>query len=147
MKRDFFCGVFSFAFGLIIWITIPYTIPHIDRFSHMGPRFFPRFFAIGITVMGFLLALQSLAQRSSWKKDAPKDIFVLKDEVPVLMSYLVMIATCVMFARFKYLISMPVAVTVLLLLYKEKKWYSYLSMYVFIAILYFVFSKVMHVQL
>jgi hypothetical protein len=147
MKRDFFCGLFVFSFGLIIWLTIPYTIPHIDRLSHMGPRFFPTFFSIGLTALGFLLSLQALTNRASWKKEPPKDIFVMKDEIPVLVTYLIMTGACILFVYFRYIISMTAAVTVMLIIYKERKWYNYLIMYAFIALFYFIFANIMHVQL
>ena len=147
MKKDFYCGLFFFGFGLFLWLTIPYSIPQIDLITRMGPRFFPTVFSAAMTILGALLALQSFIQRDKWKKETSARTLILKDEIPIIISFVIMVGACILFAYFRYLISMPVFVTVLLLYYKIKKWHYYLILYGFIVLFYFIFVKLMYVQL
>ena len=147
MKKDLFSGLFFSGLGLILWLTMPYSIPHIDQFSQMGPRFFPSFFSIVLIFLGLVLAVQSFPKRGSRKNGAATEGFPLKAEIPILISFLIMIGACVLFSYFRYLISMPISVTAMLLFYKVKKWYIYLTMYTFVALFYLIFAKMMYVQL
>lgn len=147
MKRDFFCGIFFFTFGLFMWLTIPFSIPQIDLFTQMGPRFFPTFFSIVMTLLGFILALQSFLKKDSWKKEATAKALELKREIPVFVTFIIMAVSCFLFSRFQYLISMSIAVTVILLFFKTKKWYHYFILYVFIILFYFIFTRFMFVPL
>jgi ABC-type xylose transport system permease subunit len=147
MKKDFFSGILCSCFGILLWLTIPVSIPHDDPFSQMGPRFFPAFLAAALTVLGVILAVRASIQKSKWKTETPVRAAELAREIPVALLFFIMIASCLLFAFFRYIISMPVAVTVMLLLFRVRKWQSYCILYLFVAAFYFIFVKLMYVQL
>ena len=147
MKKDFFCGLFFLGLGLLVWLTIPISIPHVDQFSPMGARFFPTFFSIILTVLGFILALQSLVKKASWKKEKIEYALIIKEEIPVFVTFLIFTVSCILFDRFQFLVAMPIAVTTMLVYYKEKKWYYYCIMYAFIVLFYLIFTRFMFVIL
>jgi ABC-type xylose transport system permease subunit len=133
--------------GIFLWVTIPVSIPHDDPFSQMGPRFFPTFLAAALTVLGIILGVQTYLQKNKGKSEAPVRAAAVADEIPVILLFFIMIASCLLFSFFRYMISMPIAVTAMLLLFKVRKWQSYCILYVFVAAFYFIFVKLMYVQM
>lgn len=149
MKKDFFSGVFCILLGIFLWLTIPISIPHDDQLTQMGPRFFPAFLSLVLTGLGVVLSVQSRGWRSSVPKTSQEGTAALtkKDEAKVLILFGIMILSCVLFGLFRYIVAMPVAATAMLALYNVKKWQAYVVLYLFIALFYFVFVKLMYVQL
>ena len=147
MKRDFYCGVFFFCFGLILLYVSRNFILDLDRYSRMGPKFFPTLFSVVTTILGALLMLQTFVQRGSWKKETQVQIINVKEEFPIFITCIIMVVACILFTYFRYLISMPIAATAMLVFYKTKKWHYYVIMYAFSIIFYYIFVKLMYVQL
>jgi hypothetical protein len=154
MKKDLYIGVFFLVLGVFLWTTIPYSIPHDDQLTQMGPRFFPTFLSVLLTLLGAVLAVQ--AHLHGKKREIPPaaevlemdaPVITMKDEIKVAVLFCIMILSCVLFIFFRYIVAMPLAATAMLLLYNEKKWHSYVILYLFIALFYFIFVKLMYVQL
>jgi hypothetical protein len=152
MKKDFFCGIICAFFGLLFLLAIPVSIPHNDLLTQMGPRFFPSLLSGGLIVLGTILVIQSLIRKRERGGISPASLAAQyaissKDEARAIILFFIMAASCVLFAYFRFIISMPLAVTVMLVSFKVKNWKAYGFLYAFIALLYFVFVKLMYVQL
>ncbi|MDX9957193.1 MAG: tripartite tricarboxylate transporter TctB family protein [Clostridia bacterium] len=159
MKKDFFSGIFCILLGAFIYLTIPSTIPHDDLLTQMGPRFFPSFLSLALILLGLVLSVQSYPWKAGWKAskeqsttihgdtEAEAGVVNREDEAKVLMLFIIMVFASVLLGFFRYIVAMPIAATAMLALYKVKKWQYYLILYVFILLFYFVFVKLMYVQL
>lgn len=159
MKKDFFSGTFCILIGIFLWLTIPISIPYDDQLTQMGPRFFPAFLSQVLTGLGVILALQAYPWKKEWNISRVQNFSVLdtsqegqaaltkKDEAKVVLLFGIMILSCVLFSLFRYIVAMSISATAMLVLYNEKKWQAYVSLYIFIILFYFIFAKLMYVQL
>jgi len=159
MKKDFFSGIFCILIGVFLWLTIPISIPHDDQLTQMGPRFFPAFLSLVLTGLGVVLSIQAYPWKKEWNISRVQNSSALdtspegqvaltkKDEAKVVLLFGIMILSCVLFSLFRYIVAMSVSATAILALYNEKKWSAYVSLYIFIILFYFIFAKLMYVQL
>jgi hypothetical protein len=134
--------------GLSIWLTLPLTIPQQDTLTQMGPRFFPGFVAGLLTVLGFLLAARELAgARLNKRKQDPPPATSEINEKRVFLFVVIMVLTGFVLQWTNYFVALSLCATCVLLLFRVKRLGHYFILGLFIAGMYFVFVKLMYVQL
>ncbi len=154
MKKDLFSGLFFLIAGFLLLVTIPFSIPYDDQLTQMGPRFFPTFLSLLLALLGLGLCIQAYHQRRKTSEDheppfpeAAAPAITIRDEAKVIALYGIMLLSAVLFIFFRYLVAMPLAATAMLVLFNVKDWRYYAVLYLFIALFYFIFVKLMYVQL
>ncbi len=148
-KKNILAGILFILFGLALLLYIPNSI-NDDGMSILGPRAFPNLIAYGIILLSLSLLITNIYKLFSDKKKETKtkdSNTTVLDEVRVLLLTLIMLLYVLTFEPLGYFISTFISSTLILALFKVKKWYLYAIIYTIAGLIYLAFTKLLFVIL
>lgn len=148
-KANIYSALFFFLFGLGFWIAIPYNVV-VEASVGITAASYPQFVAVCMMILAAAQMISSIFQyRREQKihKDPGSIPFTWNNEVRVLIVVVMMVAYALMFQFFGYIPATLIFTTAMLLLFRVKKWWGYVGVYAFCAIIYWVFTEILLISL
>lgn len=140
-------GFFFLFLGIFLWIAIPYQIKS-DGMTTMGPEFFPKFLSVGLIILSILLIIQTFVKEKQGRGQNSKNFDInLKSELRVLLIFFIITIYAVMIPYLGFVISTILFMGIALFLLNVRKWYFYGALIAFSFVVYYVFEKLLYVQL
>ena len=156
IKKDILMWSIFLIFGiLMIFVIIPSQIPvsAVLAKEYITPRTFPTAICIMLSVLSVIGLINSGLQYSKLEKTAEEEpkAHRTKDEIydsvfPFIIFALVLVYA-LMFKYLGFIWASVIVPPVILYLLNCRKWYMYLALYIFAAVVYVVFTFVLHVPL
>lgn len=142
------------VFGLLmVFVIIPSQIPVSAMLTkeYITPRTFPTAICIVLVVLSVIGLINSFLKYSKVEKTDEEKVRKTKEEIyNSVFPFLIFALALVYALMFKYLGFIWASVIIppiILYLLNCRKWYMYLALYVFAAVVYIVFTVVLHVPL
>lgn len=145
VMRDRLSGIFFIALGIFLWYAIPIYVPQIDELTKMGPRFFPKIISVMLIILSIMLIVGTFNKKN--QNDNQKVEFIWSEEVKVILLLAITIFYVIILEPIGYKIATPLVSVAIMTVFKVRKWYNYLIIFSFIGLVYFIFQKLMYVQL
>lgn len=159
-------GFGAIIFGLVmIFFMIPNWVVTSDTLNLTSPDTFPRFAAGMLIILGVALLLKTYIEEHAYKRKIadqepvviskvrqPRKTFNLQqflksESFCVVATFLVIALFSLLLEPIGYLASSFLCCTLLLIAYRCKKWYYYVTTILFTVFLYYVFGIVLHVRI
>ena len=151
IQKNITGSIIFIILGITIWLLIPIYVPE-DTVTVMGASFFPRFIAIAMIVFSTILLVISVIQLKKdafIKEDIPgekQEKVSNRDRFNGIGIFIISVLYMLMINRIGFLISTYIAVTSMLILFRERKIINYVIVYSIILIVYYVFTHLLLVQ-
>lgn len=154
IKKDILMWSIFLVLGiLMIVVIIPTQIPISAMLTkeHITPRTFPTAICVVLIVLSAIGLIKSLLKYSKLEKTEEAKVRKTKDEVydsvfPLLIFALALVYAFV-FKYFGFICATVIIPPIILYLLNCRKWYMYLALYAFAALVYIIFTVVLHVPL
>ncbi|MCG8499003.1 MAG: tripartite tricarboxylate transporter TctB family protein [Firmicutes bacterium] len=151
IQKNITGSIIFIILGITIWLLIPIYVPE-DTVTVMGASFFPRFISIAMIVFSTILLVTSIIQLKKGafiKEDIPgkkQEKVSNRDRFNGIGIFIISVLYMLMINRIGFLISTYIAVTSMLILFRERKIINYVIVYSIILIVYYVFTHLLLVQ-
>ena len=151
IQKNITGSIIFIILGITIWLLIPIYVPE-DTVTVMGASFFPRFIAIAMIVFSTILLVISVVQLKKdafIKEDIPgekQEKVSNRDRFNGVGIFIISVLYMLMINKIGFLISTYIAVTSMLILFRERKIINYVIVYSIILIVYYVFTHLLLVQ-
>jgi uncharacterized membrane protein len=144
LRKNLCSGVFSLVFSVLLWILIPLQISgkRMLYTAAVGSDYLPRIVAVCCFAVGLVMLVNSLLL----KKEKIIEIH-LKAEARVLGAVTVMFIFIVLSPLIGFLVSSILAMVLILVYLKCRKWHYYLSMVLLAGFIYVTFKFLLNVRL
>lgn len=148
-RKDLISGAIFlfFGIGLLVWI-IPNAITDIDV-KYAGPKDFPIFISVCMILLGGVLVFQKF--RTGINKAELKDSLqhgIKRENLYRLIAFGIIVLIYIFMAEvIGYLVSTIIVSLVLLILLKEKNKYYYFITVAVVLVLYYMFTRLLFVEL
>lgn len=154
LKKDILMwGLFLIFSILMIFAIIPAQIPVSAMLAkeYITPRTFPTATCVILAVLSIIGLIHSLFKYSKLEKVTEEKTHKTKEEIydsvfPFLIFALILVYA-LMFKHLGFIWASIVIPPVILFLLNCRKWYMYLALYAFAAVVYIIFTFVLHVPL
>lgn len=142
-KADLTIGIGTIIFAIVIFITAN-QMP--ESTTGLGAGGFPKFIAIGLGIMGFMLALKSFYKIKLGDRDKQK---VTLKELLNVAKLVVAVGLYIFVVRYVgFLITTPIFFFLFMFIYGERKWKQMVIVSVIFGVaLYVIFEKIFQVML
>ncbi len=151
IQKNITGSIIFIILGITIWLLIPIYVPE-DTVTVMGASFFPRFISIAMIVFSTILLVTSIIQLKKGafiKEDIPgkkQEKVSNRDRFNGIGIFIISVLYMLMINKIGFLISTYIAVTSMLILFRERKIINYVIVYSIILIVYYVFTHLLLVQ-
>lgn len=162
--KEIISGVFVLCFGILLWFVVPIFVSSTGSETDLGPTFFPRFVAVGLTLCGILLLVKELgiwiSSRSPVGEDgasSEEPIYGAEEDTEeeeteskplVAMSVFIIMAIYTFVVPFAgFLLSTIVSMSIIMWILDVRKWYLYILLILFILGVQYVFQNLLFVFL
>ena len=151
-KKDRICALFFIGLAIAMLAIIPFQTAGALSLQRLGAGFFPSLAAVLVGIMGIAMLISTfLTGASGDKKETEEKAEVKynrKKEVLTAFSVVLLLLVYIQILRFTgFIIGSILLSTGILVIFKVKTWYYYLIMYGFIVSFFFLFTRVLFVQL
>lgn len=150
-RKDFIASVIFFLMG--IGVNVSALMIKDPGLSEMGPREFPRFIGTCMMVLSVVLFLKTVYLRQKQTKAAPqeaggkKEGITGKDELRALAIAGICLLYAVAFTTLGYFVSTFLAVTLICLLFREKRLWVYPLLYFQALVIWLGFTFLLSIRL
>ncbi|MGE4283488.1 MAG: tripartite tricarboxylate transporter TctB family protein [Clostridia bacterium] len=145
-KANRVIGIIFLVFGILLYIVTPFQTAAIST-SKMGPDFFPKVVAIIMVICSVGLIIQAtIAMKSKYNAEEEAEVDWQKEKkVALVFAMLIVYVLCIELAGF-FISSILFGVALLYVL-KSIKWYYYATYITLVAIINYVFSELLYINL
>lgn len=157
VKKDILMWAFFFAFGIMMaFVIIPKQIPVSAMLAkeYITPRSFPTAICLALSLVSFVGLASSIRKFLRIQKEARAENAAeadrersLYDSIFPFLIFALIVVYAVMFKRLGFIWATAIIPPIILALLKCRKWYMYLALYAFAAIIYILFTVVLNVPL
>lgn len=148
--KDRYMGILLLLFGAVLMFSIPKIIQGASNVTTLGPRFFPQFIAIAIIILSAILIIKSFLNNAKEKEKNPEkegSKFKKEEAMVGVWVFVVMLFYVFIVQWVSFLPATIVAMAVIMMLMRVKKWYHYLIVIALIVLIKYIFASLIFVPL